>query len=129
MDIKIEQLRTSLTVKNLLTRIKGITSIQNWNVLCRWGFCLSIKQSSIPRMVDEKLDGIEIDYDTLVGKNKSIYTQLLINNLKHHNIEVNKVNLTSHLYAHVNRGINIIYNYKMKSISDLLKISSDSPKS
>ena len=119
MDIKIEQLRTSSTVKNLLTRIKGITSIQNWNVLCRWGFCLSIKQSSIPRMVDEKLDGIEIDYDTLVGKNKSIYTQLLINNLKHHNIEINKENLTKYLYAHVSRGINIIYNYKMKSISDL----------
>ena len=122
MDIKIEQLRTSSTVKNLLTRIKGITSIQNWNVLCRWGFCLSIKQSSIPRMVDEKLDGIEIDYDTLVGKNKSIYTQLLINNIRHHNIEVNTANLTSHLYAHVNRGINIIYNYKMKSISDLFYI-------
>ena len=68
MDIKIEQLRTSSTVKNLLTRIKGITSIQNWNVLCRWGFCLSIKQSSVPRMVDERLDGIEIDYvDRLMG--------------------------------------------------------------
>ena len=66
MDIKIEQLRTSSTVKNLLTRIKGITSIQNWNVLCRWGFCFSIKQSTLPRMVDEKLDGVEIDYDVLV---------------------------------------------------------------
>ena len=118
MDIKIEQLRTSSTVKNLLTRIKGITSIQNWNVLCRWGFCLSIKQSSVPRMVDEKLDGIEIDYDTLVGKNKNIYTQLLINNLRHHNIEVNKENLTKYLYAHVNRGINIIYNLSLIHISE-----------
>ena len=122
MDLKIEQLRTSSTVKNLLTRIKGITSIQNWNVLCRWGFCLSIKQSSPPRIVDEKLDGIEIDYSTLVGKNEKIYTQLLINNLRHHNIEVNKANLINYLYAHVNRGINIIYNYKMKSISDLLSV-------
>ena len=73
-------------------------------------------------MVDEKLDGIEIDYDTLVGKNKNIYTQLLINNLRHHNIEVNKENLTKYLYAHVNRGINIMYNYIMKSISDLFYI-------
>ena len=73
-------------------------------------------------MVDEKLDGIEIDYDTLVGKNKSIYTQLLINNLKHHTIEINKENLTKYLYAHVNRGINIIYNYKMKNINNLFEI-------
>ena len=121
MNINIDQLRTSTSLKNLLTRIKGITSIQNWNVLCRWGFCFSIKQSTLPRMVDEKLDGVEIDYDVLVGKNKIIYTQLLINNLRKNNIEINKENLTKHLYAHVNRGINIIYNIKMKSIKDLFK--------
>ena len=119
MNINIDQLRTSTSLKNLLTRIKGITSIQNWNVLCRWGFCFSIKQSTLPRMVDEKLDGVEIDYDVLVGKNKIIYTQLLINNLRKNNIETNKENLTKYLYAHVNRGINILYNYKMKSIKDL----------
>ena len=82
MNINIDQLRTSASIKNLLTRIKSITSIQNWNVLCRWGFCFSIKQSTLPRMVDEKLDGVEIDYDVLVVKNKIIYTQLLINNLR-----------------------------------------------
>ena len=73
-------------------------------------------------MVDEKLDGVEIDYDVLVGKNKIIYTQLLINNLRKNNIETNKENLTKYLYAHVNRGVNIIYNYKMKSIKNLLEI-------
>ena len=119
MNINIDQLRTSASIKNLLTRIKGITSIQNWNVLCRWGFCFSIKQSTLPRMVDEKLDGVEIDYDVLVGKNKIIYTQLLINNLRKNNIEINKENLTKYLYAHVNRGVNIIYNFKMKTIKGL----------
>jgi len=123
MNINIDQLRTSTSLKNLLTRIKGITSIQNWNVLCRWGFCFSIKQSTLPRMVDEKLDGVEIDYDVLVGKNKIIYTQLLINNLRKNNIEINKENLTKYLYAHVNRGINIIYNFKLKGISGLLSLT------
>ena len=121
MNINIDQLRTSASLKNLLTRIKSITSIQHWNVLCRWGFCFSIKQSTLPRMVDEKLDGIEIDYDVLVGKNKIIYTQLLINNLRKNNIEINKENLTKYLYAHINRGVSIIYNIKMKSIKDLYK--------
>ena len=123
MDIKIDQLRTSTTIKNSLTRIKSITSIQNWNVLCRWGFCLSIKQLSLPRTVDEKLDGIEMDYGTFVGKNENIYTQLLINNLRHHNIDVNKENLAKYLYAHVNRGVNIIYTNKLKNISELFFIN------
>ena len=122
MDVKIETLRTTTNVKNLLTRIKGVTGIQYWNVICRWGLCLSIKQSTLPRLIEEKLDGIEIDYDVFVGKNKIIYTQLLINDLQKHKIEVTKENLYKYLYAHVNRGVSIIYNYKMKSISDLASL-------
>ena len=122
MDTNIDILRTSMNVKNSLTRIKSITGISNWNILCRWAFCLSVKQTSLPREVEEKLDGIEIDYDTLVGKNKSIYTQLLINNLVSHKEEINKKNLTKYLNAHVNRGVNIISTNKLKDISGLLKL-------
>jgi len=120
MDLTIDILRTSSNVKSSLTRIKTITGISNWNIICRWALCLSLKQTSLPREVEEKLDGVEIDYDTLVGKNKSIYTQLLINNLVAHNVVVDKKNLTKYLYAHVNRGVNIIYTNKLKDISGLM---------
>ena len=125
MNFTIDLLRTSANVRNSLTRIKTITGISNWNILCRWAFCLSLKQTSLPREVDEKLDGIEIDYDTLVGKNKSIYTQLLINNLITHKVEIDKKNLTKYLYAHVNRGVNIIYTNKLKDISGLFKLTNN----
>ena len=123
MDTNIDILRTSMNVKNSLTRIKSITGISNWNILCRWAFCLSVKQTSLPREVEEKLDGIEIDYDTLVGRNKFIYTQLLINNLVSHKEEINKKNLTKYLNAHVNRGVNIIYTNKLKDISGLMALT------
>ena len=123
MDFTIDLLRTSVNVRNSLTRIKTITGIPNWNIICRWAFCLSLKQTSLPREVDEKLDGIEIDFDTLVGKNKSIYTQLLINNLISHKVEIDKKNLTKYLYAHVNRGVNIIYTNKLKDISGLMNLT------
>ena len=123
MNFTIDLLRTSANVRNSLTRIKTITGIPNWNIICRWAFCLSLKQTSLPREVDEKLDGIEIDYDILVGKNKSIYTQLLINNLISHKVEIDRKNLTKYLYAHVNRGVNIIYTNKLKDISGLFKLS------
>ena len=125
MNFTIDLLRTSASVRNSLTRIKTITGIPNWNIICRWAFCLSLKQTSLPREVDEKLDGIEIDYDTLVGKNKSIYTQLLINNLISHKVEIDKKNLTKYLYAHVNRGVNIIYTNKLKNISGLFKLTNN----
>ena len=58
MNFTIDLLRTSANVRNSLTRIKTITGIPNWNIICRWAFCLSLKQTSLPREVDEKLDGI-----------------------------------------------------------------------
>ena len=125
MNFTIDLLRTSANVRNSLTRIKTITGIPNWNIICRWAFCLSLKQTSLPREVDEKLDGIEIDYDTLVGKNKSIYTHLLINNLISHKVEIDKKNLTKYLYAHVNRGVNIIYTNKLKDISGLMNLTNN----
>ena len=121
MDIKIETLRTTSNIKNILVRLKSITGVQYWNVVCRWGLCTSLKQSTLPRLVEEKLDGVEIDFDVFVGKNKIIYTQLLLNNLKKHNVELTKDNIYKYLYAHVNRGVSILYNYKMKTIKDLLK--------
>ena len=123
MDLTIDNLKTSTNLKNSLTRIKTNTGIANWNVICRWALCLSLKQTSLPREVDEKLDGVEIDYDILVGKNKTIYTQLLINNLITHKVEINKRNLTKYLNAHVNRGANIIYTNKLKDISGLYKLT------
>ena len=123
MDLTIDILRTSSNVKSSLTRIKTITGISNWNIICRWALCLSLKQTSLPREVEEKLDGVEIDFDTLVGKNKSIYTQLLINNLVTHKVALDKKNLTKYLYAHVNRGVNIIYTNKLKDILGLFNLN------
>ena len=122
MSIKLEALKTTTHIKNVLSSIKRVTGIEYWNVICRWALCISLKQKSLPRLVEEKLDGVEIDYDVFVGKNNSIYTQLLINNLIKHNIEITKSNVYKYLYAHVNRGVSILYNKKMKSIKDLLSI-------
>ena len=122
MSIKIESLKTTTHIKNVLSSIKRVTGIEYLNVICRWALCISLKQKSLPRLVEEKLDGVEIDYDVFVGKNNSIYTQLLINNLIKHNIEVTKSNVYKYLYAHVNRGVSILYNKKMKSIKDLFSI-------
>ena len=125
MNLTIDNLKTSTNLKNSLTRIKTNTGIANWNVICRWALCLSLKQTSLPREVDEKLDGVEIDYNILVGANKTIYTQLLINNLITHKVEINKKNLTKFLNAHVNRGANIIYTNKLKDISGLFKLTNN----
>ena len=119
MEVKLDTVRTTLGVKHTLNRLKQLTGIETWNVLCRWAFCLSIKQENLPREIEETLDGVEIDYEVFVGKNRDIYTQLLINNLLKYKIEINKRNLSKYLYDHINRGVNIMYSNKLKNINPL----------
>ena len=122
MEIKLDTVRSTSNVKNTLVRLKQLTGIETWNVLCRWAFCLSIKQENLPREIEETLDGVEIDYEIFAAKNKDIYTQLLVNNLLRFKIEVNKRNLSKYLYAHINRGVNILYTNKMKNIDSLFNL-------
>ena len=50
----IKQIRLSNTAKEKLSRLKGKTGIQNWNVLCRWAFCYSLHEGTLP--TDVKID-------------------------------------------------------------------------
>ena len=124
MNINIETVKTTQNAKNILGRLKFYTGIQNWNIICRWAFCLSLKQESAPRVIDEKLDGVEMTYETFAGKHSNIYLTLLMNSLKKHKLEINQLNLNKYLRAHINRGISILYNLKMKNISDMLILTS-----
>ena len=124
MNINIETVKTTQNAKNILGRLKFNTGIQNWNIICRWAFCLSLKQESAPRVVDEKLDGVEMTYETFAGKHSNIYLTLLVNSLKKHKLEIHQLNLNKYLRAHINRGISILYNLKMKNISDMLILTS-----
>jgi len=119
MNINIETVKTTQNAKNILGRLKFNTGIQNWNIICRWAFCLSLKQESVPRVVDEKFDGVEMTYETFAGKFSDIYLALLTNNLLKNRLKINQVNLNQYLRAHINRGINILYNKKLKDITGL----------
>ena len=46
--MSIKQVRLSTQAKEQLMRLKSRTGIQHWNVLCRWAFCLSLRQYTPP---------------------------------------------------------------------------------
>jgi DNA sulfur modification protein DndE len=46
--MSIKQIRLSSQAKDQLIRLKTKTGIQQWNVLCRWAFCLSLRQAKPP---------------------------------------------------------------------------------
>jgi len=43
-----KQIRLSNQGKDRLSRLKGKTGIQNWNILCRWALCYSLHENTMP---------------------------------------------------------------------------------
>ena len=42
MDFPIDRVRLTHSEKNLLTRMKANTGIDNWNIFSRWALCVSL---------------------------------------------------------------------------------------
>ena len=85
-QIQMETIFTSEASKNFLGRLKRQTGIPTWNVVCRLAFCHSLKDKTLPRNIDEELNGVEMNYDTFAGKHKALYLGLLIQNLVNNKI-------------------------------------------
>ena len=52
----IKQIKLSNVSKDRLGRLKGKTGIKNWNVLCRWAFCYSLSENTIPTDVNIQMN-------------------------------------------------------------------------
>ncbi|TAG66806.1 MAG: DUF1832 domain-containing protein, partial [Oscillatoriales cyanobacterium] len=48
MEPPVDRICLSQTAKDQLSKLKRSTKIDRWNVLCRWGFCRSLAEPSIP---------------------------------------------------------------------------------
>jgi len=47
MEPPIDRIRLSQTAKDQLTKLKRITKIDQWNILCRWAF-VALAEPTIP---------------------------------------------------------------------------------
>ena len=119
----IESLRLGSRAKNQLVTLKRKTGIQNWNVLCRWAFVMSLREPSRPRQVNEGLEGgVEMTWRTFGGDHADIYEGLLKSRLQIDGIEVSSGELTQQLRRHIYRGIG--YLAATNKVADIAELSS-----
>lgn len=69
MKAPIDAVRLSASEKDLLSRIKRRTSVESWNVLCRWALAVGLS-SNLKHLTrsQEKRDAVEIRWDTFAGR-------------------------------------------------------------
>lgn len=125
MDAPIERIKLSTTAKDQLIKLKRITKIDQWNILCRWAFCRSLAESSIPSaFIIPQDSNVEMSWQVFGGEIADILLLALKHRCYEDGLGVKKDVLANQFRLHLHRGIAYLAgDYNLKNISDLAKLS------
>lgn len=119
----IETVKVSEKAKIQLITLKRRTGIQNWNVLCRWAFCLSLAEKSAPLQEDVITDSsVEMTWKTFTGNQEDLYTGLLLLRAKHDGIAFEESKISNYFKLHLHRGISYLNGSQTESIEKFIKL-------
>ena len=120
----VKQIRLSNRAKERLSRLKGKTGIKNWNVLCRWAYCYSLKENTIPTPENIDADSnVEMSWYTFAGEYSDLYEALIIAWCKKMDIPTDNDAMAKYIKMHIERGISYLSGTNfIKELDDLLRI-------
>ena len=124
--IGVHHIRVSQTAKSQLSALKRRTGIKQWNILCRWAFCLSISLDDPPKNINVVTDSnIDISWQTFTGNdNEFLYWALLKARCVRDHLELDDATLNKQFLLHLHRGISYLSTPgKIKSLPDLIELA------
>ena len=122
----LEVIRLSSAARDKLTTLKRRTGLRQWNILCRWAFCLSLSEKSAPPRIEIPADSnVEMTWRTFAGAEGA---EILLAALKarclRDGLPVDDATLAREFRLHLNRGIGYLSTAgKIKSLPDLLALA------
>ncbi len=121
----VKQIKLSNQAKEKLSRLKGKTGIKNWNVLCRWALCYSLKEGSMPTDIPIVQDSnVEMSWYTFGGEDSDLYEALVIAWCKSKELPLDHDKLAKYFKLHLERGISYLCGTNfIRSINDLLDLA------
>ena len=121
----IKQIKLSNQSKDKLSRLKGKTGIKNWNILCRWALCYSLKVDSIPPDILIIQDSnLEMSWFTFGGEDSDLYEALIIAWCKSKGLPLDNDTVSKYFKLHLERGISYLSGTNfIKNLDDLLKLA------
>jgi DNA sulfur modification protein DndE len=123
----VKQIRLSNQAKDRLSKLKGRTGIQNWNILCRWALCVSLSEPSIPPDIEIPADSnVEMTWQVFGGEYQEVYSALITQRCIDDGLGDNPETLAKYFRIHLNRGIQYLSGTNIiKSCEDLVRTAID----
>jgi DNA sulfur modification protein DndE len=120
--MNIEHVRLSEKAKQQLITLKRRTGVDNWNVLCRWAFCLSLAENAIPPHEDIITDSsVEMSWKTFGGEMAEILSAILKERMHQDYGKVDEALIPYVFKLHLHRGISYMVN-SVSCIEDVINL-------
>ena len=121
----IEHIRLSQRAKDQLIKLKRVTGIENWNVLCRWALCTSLAERSVPPPAKIPADSnVEMSWKVFGGRYADLYLALVTERCLNDALGTDPETLAQQFRLHLHRGISYLAgNKQMRKIQDLISLA------
>lgn len=102
----IEHIRLSKQAREQLIRLKRYTGIEHWNLLCRWAFCRSLAEPSVPPPARIPADSnVEMSWKVFGGRHQELYMAMLKERCLRDELGIEDEVLATQFRLHLHRGI------------------------
>ena len=119
----IDTVRINTRGKEQLSRLKRHTGIEHWNILCRWAFCTSLAEPTVPPA--KSFGGepaVEMTWRVFGGRQHEIYLALLKQRCKKDGFTMRDGTLSEQLRLHLHRGLSyLVSDRQIRNIADLIR--------
>lgn len=106
MKPPVETIRLGKQARDQLMKIKRNTGIENWNIICRWALCVSLREKTPPPVVKSATeDGVEMTWKVFSGEFANVYAALSKSPSASGGGKGKSNETATLLHAHIHRGL------------------------
>lgn len=121
----IDHIRLSQKAKDQLIKLKRVTGIEHWNILCRWALCVSLAEASVPPASKIPADSnVEMSWKVFGGRYADVYLALVKERCLMDGLGTDPDTLAQQFRLHLHRGISYLAaNKQMRGIDQLIALA------
>ena len=124
MEPPVERVRISQAARDQLIKLKRVTKINQWNILCRWAFCRSLAECTPPSPISIPADSnVEMTWQVFGGTIGDLLIVALRQRCHNDGLSPDSGTLATQFRLHLHRGIgHLAADPAIKRVENLAKL-------
>ena len=125
MQPPIDRIKLSQSAKEQLLKLRRVTKIDQWNILCRWAFCRSLSEANPPATIPIVTDSnVEMTWRVFGGDWADLLAIALKQRCHNDGLPTDAETLATQFRLHLHRGIGYLAgDSQLKNIEDLIELA------